>query len=101
MRRRLSRSTVDAVTAQKTMRRRPLLRTVDAPTWRAAAVAHRERVLRLCNGALADDPSEPNQQRAAGLRRANHPIYNFLFVYYSFDPALLLDAKGALRPADA
>ena len=68
----------------------PSTMVLDAPAWRVAAATHRERVLKLCNGALAADPLELKQQRAAGLKRNNHPIYNFLFVYYSFDPNLLL-----------
>lgn len=52
------------------------LRIIEAPAWREAAEAHRERVLALLGGSIAHD--------------AAHPIFNFLFTYYSFDPKLLL-----------
>ena len=74
---------------------------VDATAWRAAAAAHRQRVLHLTGGALAapsssessaavERASQANKERAAGLTRASHPVYNFLFTYYAFDPHLLL-----------
>lgn len=52
------------------------LHHVPAATWRAAAEAHRERVLKLVHGSVRVDPA--------------HPVFNFLFKYYSFDAKLLL-----------
>ena len=49
---------------------------LDGPAWREAARLSRERVLRLLGGSLDVD--------------GQHPIYNFIFTYYSFDPKLLL-----------
>lgn len=47
-----------------------------APTvWRAAADAHVRRTLGLVGGSTAHDRS--------------HPVYNFIFQYYSFDPKVL------------
>ena len=80
---------------------------VDATAWRAAAAAHRQRVLHLTGGALAapsssessaavERASQANKERAAGLTRASHPVYNFLFTYYSFDPGLLLRYSAGL-----
>ena len=51
-------------------------RVIDAPIWRDAAEAHRARMLSLIGGSLNVDLS--------------NPIYNFIFVYYSFDQKLLL-----------
>ena len=47
-----------------------------AVEWRAAAAVHRERMLNLVDGTIDVDPM--------------HPIFNFLFQYYSFDHGLLL-----------
>lgn len=47
-----------------------------ASSWRPAAEAHERRVLSLLGGSLLHDP--------------RHPIFNFLFEYYSFDRKLLL-----------
>ncbi|KAL1498599.1 hypothetical protein AB1Y20_013914 [Prymnesium parvum] len=44
--------------------------------WRPAAEAHQRRVLSLVGGSIVHDPA--------------HPIFNFLFEYYSFDRNLLL-----------
>ena len=72
------------------------IEALSAACWRSRAAAHRARVLTLTGGALAADPLETNQQRAAGRRRAEHPVYNFLFTYYSFDPNLLLKYSPGL-----
>lgn len=63
---------------------------IDAPAWRAAAAAHRLRILSLTGGSLAEESATKEERRAAGVQRATHPIYNFIFTYYSFDPGLLL-----------
>jgi len=55
------------------------LRVLDAPAWREAAEVHRNRILSLLGGSLD-----------TAARDLTHPIYNFLFIYYSFDPKLLL-----------
>lgn len=52
------------------------LRIIDAPVWRDAAEMHRARMLSLVGGSLNVD--------------LQNPIYNFIFVYYSFDHKLLL-----------
>src|SRR5690349_724062 len=55
--------------------------TVDAlpqEAWAAAAAAHEERIDRYVAPHLA--------RRAAGLQ---HPVFDFLFTYYSFRPAQL------------
>ena len=53
-----------------------IIRHLDARTWRAAAARHRERVLDLVHGSVDID--------------ARHPVFNFLFVYYSFERETLL-----------
>jgi len=66
------------------------LHHLDAPAWRAAAEHHRNRVEALVGAALTSPSESGKKQQAAGDTRAQHPIYNFLFTYYSFDPGLLL-----------
>ena len=51
------------------------LRVLDAHAWRPMAEQHKQRVLSLC------DPSNIDRR---------HPIFNFIFTYYAFDPKLLL-----------
>ena len=54
-----------------------------AVEWRAAAAVHRERMLNLVDGTIDVDPM--------------HPIFNFLFQYYSFDKKLLLKWSPGLH----
>jgi hypothetical protein len=52
------------------------MRALEAADWRPQAMAHKERILGLVHGSIDVDPK--------------HPIFNFLFQYYSFPPGLLL-----------
>ena len=54
------------------------LRTLDAPTWRAAALAHAERADALTAG-----------RRDRRARGEKHPIDDFLYEYYGLKPAPL------------
>ena len=52
------------------------LQPLEPSVWRAAAEAHRTRVLDLVHGSVAIDKA--------------HPVFNFLFGYYAFEPKQLL-----------
>lgn len=52
------------------------LTNLDSTQWRELAALHKERVLSMLGGSLQIDP--------------RHPVYNFLFFYYSFDKEILL-----------
>jgi hypothetical protein len=54
------------------------LETLPEPLWRARRTAHEERVAHWI---------EPHHQRAS--RHQPHPVYDFLFEYYSFRPGWL------------
>ena len=56
--------------------RHALKATLDASSWRQSALEHKARI-----AALVGDPSHIDRR---------HPVYNFIFTYYSFDPKLLL-----------
>ena len=60
-----------------TMHVPPSLRLVETPpaVWRPAADMHCERVLSLLHGRVPPDD--------------RHPVFNFIFTYYRFDPKLL------------
>ena len=61
--------------------------------WRSAAGAHRLRIERLLGAKGGYDAT----------RHAAHPVYNFLFGYYKFKPARLMDysAGAGVRMRDA
>jgi hypothetical protein len=71
----------------QTARPAPSLRVLEPLLWREAAVSHRDRVLSLCHCS----PANADGESLAGLDiDPSHPIFNFIFTYYSFDPKVLL-----------
>ena len=59
------------------------LASLEPSAWRPAATAHRDRMLELVHGSLAAN-GELQQHDPS------HPIFNFIFDYYSFDRKMLL-----------